>query len=94
MGRSRCPRAAGFLFRRELIRLAVSISALITAVPPNATIDSSQGWSWKALPPRRPMKKAYDAQSTAATAVAAVNLQAVVADDPAGQRHCGPAARK
>jgi len=45
----------------------------MTAVPPEAMSKPIHGLSSKALPPSRPMKNAYSAQMTAATAVPATN---------------------
>lgn len=47
--------------------------ALIAIEAPKAMASPAHGLSSKARPPRRPMKNAYSAQTTAATAVAAAN---------------------
>ena len=54
-------------------RRSTSISALMATEAPKAMTSPAQGLSSKAWPPMRPMKNAYSAQITAATAVAAVN---------------------
>ena len=66
-------RARCGVFHRARIRREISISALMTTVPPNAIRNPAQGLSSNALPPSRPTKKAYEAQMTAATAVARTN---------------------
>ena len=58
--------AAGAAFPAGPDPPGASITALSTTVPPNATRSPAHGLSSKALPPRRPTKKAYSAQITAA----------------------------
>ena len=51
------------------------MTPLTTMVAPKAMTRPIQGSFSKARPPRRPMKNAYTAQTTAATAVAGTNLR-------------------
>ena len=51
-----------------------SIRPLMTTEAPNATASPAQMLCSKAWPPMRPIKNAYSAQMTAATAVAGTNL--------------------
>jgi hypothetical protein len=50
-----------------------SISPVTAIETPNATASPAQMLCSNAFPPRRPMKNAYSAQMTAATAVPAAN---------------------
>jgi hypothetical protein len=51
------------------------MTPLTATVTPKAMTRPIQGSFSKARPPRRPMKNAYSAQKTAATAVAGTNLR-------------------
>ncbi len=51
------------------------MTALMMMAAPKAMARPIQGSFSKARPPRRPMKNAYSAQRTAATAVAGTNLR-------------------
>jgi len=81
-----------------------SISPLTAIETPNATASPAQMLCSNAFPPRRPIRNAYSAQMTAATAVAATNRRrsyrtrpqvSVTAVRPPGMKRqttmsCGP----
>ena len=62
-----------FLFRHAMSRRIASTSPLTTSAAPNATANPSSGMPSNALPPIRPARNAYDAQTTPEIEVATRN---------------------
>ena len=59
-----------FRFRHAMSRLIASTSPLTTSAAPKATANPTSGLSSNALPPIRPARNAYEAQTTPEIAVA------------------------